>query len=133
LILVRLPVGGFVAAHRLSGILMRLCRAALLRSSLIARLCCRWSSDVAICRKRLAYCQAGWTAMVDGRKLSPVGAGSTLILHLSPHGRSMRLMASRQFRRSGSHLQSARSAVEAHTGTAAAVPADGAVVEVVLH
>ena len=71
--------------------------------------------------------------MIDVRKLSPIGAGGTLILHLRRHGRGMRRTQRRQFRRSGSHLDSARSAVETHTGAASvatATTANGAVVDV---
>ena len=105
----------------------------LLRSNLIACLHRRGSPHVAICRKRLTDGKAGWPAMIDARKLSPVGAGSALILHLRPHGRGMLFMQCRHFRRPGSHLHSARSAVEAHAGAAAVVLADRAAVDVVHH
>jgi hypothetical protein len=42
----------------------------------------------------------------------------------------MLFMASRQFRGPGAHLETARSAVEAHTGAAAAIIAHGAVINV---
>ena len=57
--------------------------------------------------------------MVHAGKLSSIGAGSTLILHLYGHGRYVLLTHPRQFRSPCPHLHSARSAVEAHTGTAA--------------
>jgi hypothetical protein len=106
---------------------------ALLRFSLIVCLHGRRHANVAICRKGLADGKIGWPAMIDVRKLRAVGAGDMLVLNLCPHGRSMLLMQSCQFRGSGSHLQSARSAVEAHTGTTAAGCANGAVVDVVHH
>ena len=71
--------------------------------------------------------------MVCAGKLRPVGTGDVLILDLCPHGRGMSLMASRQLRGSGAHLQSTRSAVEAHPGAAAVVSADAAVVDVMHH
>ena len=102
----------------------------LLRGGLIAGLQRRRSPHVAIGRERLVDGQAGWTAMVDAGKLSPVGAGNVLILQLCRHRRSMLFMASRQFRGSGPYLQSTRSAVETHTGAATAF-AHRAVVDVV--
>ena len=105
----------------------------LLRSDLRARLYRRGNPHVAICRKRLADGQAGWPTMIDTGKLSPVGAGSALILHLRLHGRGMLFMQCRHFRRPGSHLHSARSAVEAHAGAAAVVLADRAAIDVVHH
>jgi hypothetical protein len=68
--------------------------------------------------------------MVYVGKLRAVAAGSTLVLHLRAHGRSVLFMASRQFRWPGAHLQSALSAVEAHADAAAAIIAHGAVVNV---
>jgi len=106
---------------------------ALLRFRLIARLHRRRGSHTAICRKRLLDGHAGWAAMVYAGKLRPVGAGDVLILDLCPHGRGMCLMTSRQFRGPGAHLQSALSAVEAHTCAAAVVSADAAVVNVMHH
>ena len=90
----------------------------LLRSSLIVRLQRRRSPHVAIGRKRLADRKAGRTAMIDTRKLSPIGAGGALILHLRRHGRGMGRTQRRQFRGSCSHLHSARSAVEADAAAA---------------
>ena len=138
LVLVWLVAGGFVtgrfiAASRLSCILTRFRRAALLRGSLIACLQRRWSPHVTICRERLVDDRAGGTAMVDTRKLSPIRAGSTLILHLRPHGCGTRLTQRRQFRGSRSHLDSTRSAVETHSAAAPVVTANGAVVGVVHH
>jgi len=109
---------------------MRLHRGALLRFHLIVCLQCRWSPHIAICRKRLGDGQVGRAAMVHVGELGAICAGNVLILELSMHGRGVRLLASRQFRRPGAHLQPARSAVEAHTG-AAAVFTDGAIVDVV--
>jgi hypothetical protein len=103
---------------------------ALLRFRLIASLHRRRGSHIAICRKRLLDGHAGWAAMVYVGKLRPIGAGNVLILDLCPHGRSMLFMASRQFRGSGAHLQSALSAVEAHTDAAAAIISHGTVVNV---
>lgn len=90
----------------------------LLRRGLIACFYHRRHTDVAIGRERLVDDQAGWTAMVHAGKLSSIGAGGVLILQLRTHGRSVLFLASRQFRRSGAHLQAARSAVETHTDAA---------------
>ena len=68
--------------------------------------------------------------MIDVRKLSTVGAGKMLILHLRPHGRCMLFMPCRLFRRSCLHLHPARSAVEAYAFAATAVIAHGAIVNV---
>ena len=99
-------------------------RLALLRCSLIARLQRRWGPHIAICSERLADGCAGWTALVNARELSPIGAGRMLILHLRRHGRRMRLTHRRQFRGSRLHLDSARSAVETYPTAASAVAAD---------
>jgi hypothetical protein len=96
----------------------------LLRLSLIVHLH-RWRRFyIAICRKRLTYSQIGRAAMVDAGKLRTVCAGGTFILHLSPHGRGVGLVPGRQFRGPGPHLQSSRTAVEAHPRSAAVVLAD---------
>ena len=119
--------------NRLTLLLLLLTRLTLLLllRSLIAYLQRRWGPDIAIRRKRLSDGRTGRTAMIDVRKLSPVGAGNVLIPHLCSHGRSMRLTASRQFRRPGTHLQAAPSAIETHTRAAPVVIAHGAVVDVV--
>ena len=111
-------------------LLLLLGRLVLLLNSLIVHLHGRRDSHVAIGRKRPVDSQIGWTAVVHAGKLSPVGAGGALIHDLRPHGRGMSFMTSRQFRGPGSHLEPARSAVEAHTSAAAVVIAHGAVVNV---
>jgi len=111
-------------------LLLLLGRLVLLLNSLIVHLDRRRDSHVAIGRKRPVDSQIGWTAVVHAGKLSPVGAGGALIHDLRPHGRGMSFMTSRQFRGPGSHLEPARSAVEAHTSAAAVVIAHGAVVNV---
>ena len=66
---------------RLALLLMLNCLALLqLRRRLIAFLHIRWGSHIAICRERLADGRIGRASMIDVRKLSPVGAGLTLIL-----------------------------------------------------
>ena len=94
------------------------------------RRCC-WGSHIAISRKWLVNGDAGWPAMVDGGKLSSVGAGRAFVLHLCTHGCGMRLVQRSQFRGPRTHLDSTRSAVETHTGICPAVPANRAVVHVV--
>jgi hypothetical protein len=89
----------------------------------------RWGPHVAICRKRPGDGHTAWPAVVDTRKLSVVGAGSTLILDLRPHRRSMLLVQRRQLRGPRSHPETARSAVVTHTG-AALIVVHGAVVNV---
>lgn len=86
---------------------------------------------VVIGGKRLIDGHISWTAMIDVRKLSAVGAGTMLIPHLRPHGRGMLLTPRRLFRRPCLHLYAARSAIEAHSLAAAAVIAHGAVVNIV--
>jgi hypothetical protein len=108
------------------------CLALLLLDSLIVHLDRRRDSHVAICGERLVDGHAGWTAMIHIRKLSPVGAGSTLILNLRPHRRSMLFMPRCQFRRSGAHLHAALPAVETHACAALAVIVHAAVVNVML-
>ena len=88
---------------------------------------------VTVCRKRPVDGKAGRAAMIDVRKLSPVGAGSALILDLRPHGCGMLLTQRSQFRWSCAHLHSAPSAVETDTCAAPVAAADGAVVDVVHH
>ena len=83
-----------------------------------------------ICRKRPGYGQTSRAALIDIRKLSPIGACGTFILHLRRHGRRMLLMHRRQFRRPRMHLETARSAVETHAGAAALVIAHGVVINV---
>ena len=104
----------------------------LLRYGPIGCLQCRRGLHVAICRERPTGGGAGRAPMVDTRKLSSIGAGDTLILHLRPHGRRVLLMHRRQFRGPRSHLETARSSVETHTA-AAVVPADRAAVDVMHH
>lgn len=133
LILVGLVVDGGGTVRQLSRIRTHLRPVALLCFRLIASLHCRGGPHVAVCRKWLLDGHAGWTAMVYIGKLRPIGAGNALILDLGPHGRCMSLMASRQLRRPGAHLQSTRSSVEAHTRAAAVVSADAAVVDVMHH
>jgi hypothetical protein len=93
----------------------------LLRNLLIAHRRCRWGPHVAIGRQRLVSCNTGRTAVIDVGKLSPVGAGSAFVLNLCAHGRGMLLAQSRQFRGSGTHLHTTRSAVEAYAGAAPVV------------
>ena len=112
---------------------MRLRRVSLLRGGLIVCLQCRGGSHVAICRQRLANDQTGRTAMVYAGKLRPVSAGNLLILNLRPHRHCVLFMPCRQFRRSGSYLQAARSAIKADTSATAVVSANGTVVNVVNH
>ena len=104
LVLIRLVADGFVGMRRRSWIRMRLRCCALLRRSLIVSLHGRGRLDVVICPERLADCEAGRAAMVCAGKLSTIGAGNLLILHLRPHGRGMGLVACRQFRRSSAYL-----------------------------
>ena len=130
LILIRLAAARCGALSRLRGIRTRLCPVALLRLRLIARLHCRGSPHIAIGRKRLLDGQTGRATVVDVGKLRPVGAGRVFILDLRPHGRGMSLMASRQLRWSGAHLQPALSAVVAHTHAAASIPAHRTVIHV---
>jgi len=131
LVLEWLSPGWFVGARLLNLTGMRLRSAALLRFRLIAHLHRRRHADVAVCRERLAGGHAGRAAMVDVRKLRAVPAGGLLILHLSPHGLCVSLAASRQLRRSGSNLQTARSAREADPRSAAIAISNGSVVDVV--
>ena len=105
----------------------------LLRSSLIAHRRYRWGPHIAIGCKRPADGHAGRAAMIHVGKLSPVGAGSTLVLHLRRHGCSVRLTQRAQFRGSRPHLDSTRSAVETYPCAAPLVPANLAVVDVVHH
>jgi len=131
LVLEWLSPGWFVGARLLNLTGMRLRSAALLRFRLIAHLHRRRHADVAVCRERLAGGHAGRAAMVDVRKLRAVPAGGLLILHLSPHGLCVSLAASRQLRRSGSNLQTARSAREADPRSAAIAISNRSVVDVV--
>ena len=64
------------------GLLRRRLMLLLLRYSPIGSLQRRWCFHVAIGRKRLADSHIGRAAMIRIGKLGPVGAGSTLILHL---------------------------------------------------
>ena len=132
LVLIRLIADWLSPVCRLRWSRMRLRRGALLRLGLITSLHGRRRPDVAICHERLADGQTGRSAMVYVGKLSAISAGNVFILELLTHGRGMSLVTSRQFRRSGSHLEPARSAVEAHTGTTP-VFVDGAIVDVVYH
>ena len=91
-----------------------------------------WSSHVAIGRKRLVDSHIRWAAMIRVGKLGPVSAGSMLILHLCPHGRSVLLMHRRQFLRPRPFLDTTPPAVETHTGVVA-VAAHRAAVDVVHH
>ena len=98
-------------------------RLALLCCSLIVLLDRRGSSYAAIGRNWLVHDRAGRAAMIDVRKLCPVGAGNALILDLIPHGRGMLIVPCRQFRWTGSHLDSTRAAIEAHACATAEVVA----------
>ena len=134
-VLVRLILIGLIADRlsrmcRLSWILMSLRGIALLRLGLVVSLHGRGGLNVVICHEWLADGQTGRTAMIYAGKLSTIGAGNLLILELRPHWCGMSLVACREFRGSGSHLKSTRSAIEAHT-SAPAVFADGAIVDVV--
>jgi len=130
LILNRLIAGGLSYIHWLSGMGVRFNRIVLLRLRLIVSLQSRGSAYGAIGRKRLADNQTGGAPLVAMRKLRPVGAGYTLILHLGVHGCGVCLAASRQLCRSGTGLQSTRSAIETHAGASAVVLNDAAVVDV---
>jgi len=79
----------------------------VLRVSLVARLYLFRHANVVIGGKRVADSHAGWAAMVNVGKLSPVAAGSVLILELRLHRRSVLFVTSRQLRGSGTDLQSA--------------------------
>jgi len=77
---------------RLALLLLRSCLALLLLRSRLPLLLLlyipigcpqrRWSLHVAIGRKRLPDSHIGRAAMIRTGKLGPVGAGSSLILHL---------------------------------------------------
>jgi hypothetical protein len=62
---------------------------------------CRRSFYIAIGCKRLVDSYIGWAAMVRVCELGAVGAGGSLILHLSTHGRGVRLAHRHQLRRPG--------------------------------
>ena len=119
--------------RRLPLLLLLRNRLALLRAYLIPCLQRRWSPHVVIRRKRLADRDAGWTAMIDAGKLSPIGAGHALILHLRRHGRGTRRTQRRQLRGSRPHLHSARAAIEAHTSSAPVAAAHRSAIDVALH
>ena len=107
------------------------CLMLLLRGGLVADLHACRRPHVAIGRERLAHCGAGRTAMIDIGELSPVSAGCPLILDLRPHWSSVLFMQSRNLRRSGPDLHTARSAVEAGAYAAPVAVGDGSAVDVV--
>ena len=82
-------------------------------------------------RKGPIYGHIGRASMVLVRKLSPVSAGGTFILHLRRHGRRMRLSQSIQFRGSRSHPDAAGSAIETYANAVSRLPANRTVVSVV--
>jgi len=99
---------------RYSLMLLRCSLMLLGRKGLIVRLKRgRWLY-VAIGSQRFADDGVGRTAMIDTRKLCPVGAGKVLVLDLSPHGRRMFFVQSSYLRWPGAHLYTAGSTVEAH-------------------
>jgi hypothetical protein len=112
-------------------LLLLLPRLTLPRFSLVACLQCRRRTYIAVSRKGPADGRSGRSAMVYVGKLSSVGAGSALILHLCTHGSGMGLAVSCQFLGSGPYLQSARSAVETNARAAPAFLSIGAFVDVV--
>lgn len=81
----RLPL--LLLLNRRPLFLLRSPRPRLLLHSLIVYRQRSRSPHVAIRRKWLANRHARGPPMVDTRKLSPIGAGSTLILHLRRHRR----------------------------------------------
>lgn len=103
----RLPTILRANTRRRSGIGTLLNSAVLRLSGLIAhrRRCNR--PHIVICRDRTADGHVGGTAMIDGRELSSIGAGETLILQLCAHRGSMRFMERRQFRGPRSRLDAA--------------------------
>jgi hypothetical protein len=114
LLLLRSRLALLLLRSRLPLLLLRGRRLVLLRSRLVLLLlhysaigCLqrRWSFHVAIGRKRLVDRHIGRAATIRTGKLSLVGAGSTLILDLCPHGRSVRLMHRRQFGRPRTRLE----------------------------
>ena len=92
----------------------------------------RWSFHVMIGSKRLVDGHAGRTAMICTGKLGAVGAGCMLILHLSAHRRSVRLIHRHPLRGPRRHMETTRSAVVTHM-VVVRVHNDRAVVDVVHH
>ena len=119
LLLLRSPLAPLLLRRSLTLLLLRSRLALLLLLLLynpIRSLQRRWSSYIAIGRKRMADSHIGRAAMIRTGKLGPVGSGGTLILHLSTHGRSVRLMHRRQLRRMRRRPDTTRSAVITHAG-----------------
>lgn len=114
----------------MDGLSVRLTGRVLLCRCAILFLQSRWRMNVPIGTKWMANHQTGRMALVPIHKLSPVRACIMLILHLRAHGCGVRLAAGRQFRRSGSDLQPAGSAIEADPRASAVVNCYAAVVDV---
>ena len=90
----------------------------------------RWNFHVAIGGQRPVDGDISRATMVRIRKLGPVGAGCMLILHLSPHRRSMRLIHCHPLRGPRRNPNATRSAVETHMIVVCVVD-DGVVIDVV--
>jgi len=75
---------------------------------------CRWNFHVVIGWQRLIDGHTSRAAMVRIGKLSPVGAGCMLILHLSPHRCSVRLIHRHPLRGPRRDPYTTRSAVETY-------------------
>lgn len=76
----------------------------------------RRSTHIAIRGERLSNRHIRRAATIGTGELGPIGPGSTLILHLSLHRRSVRLAHCNQFRRPGRRPHTTRSSAEAHAG-----------------
>ena len=83
-------------------------------------------------RKRLVDGHTGGTAMICTGKLGAVGAGCMLILHLSRHRPSVRLIHRHPLRGPRRHMQTTRSTVVTHM-VVVRVHDDRAVIDVVHH
>lgn len=78
--------------------LLRSLALSLLRTLLITHPLRRGGRYISVGRKGPIDGHAGRASMVDIGKLSPIGGGGTLILHLLRHGRRMRFSQRIQFR-----------------------------------
>jgi hypothetical protein len=133
LLLLRNPLALLLLRRSLTLLLLRSRLALLLL--LYSPIGCpqrRWSTHIAISRKWLPDSHIGRAAMIGIGKLGAVSAGGTLILHLSTHGRRVRLMHRYKLRRTRRRPDTTRTAVITHAGVVGVV-VHRAAVDVVHH
>lgn len=107
-------------------------RAVLLLGGLDTHWRRRLRPHIAIGHQRCGQHRACRAPLIDRGKLRPVRAGRALMLKLDLHRLGMRITERRQFRRTGPHLDSTRSAVEAHADIGSILD-DSMFVDVVYH